>query len=240
MESPPRKIERRIVAEKGFTLVELMIVVAIIIILAILSLFGASKFKSRARGATCASNLRQIGSAILAYAVDNNGQLPPLEDRTAEGDKLKGIWPRIVADGGYLSMVRNSKGELGCGAGVWACPDCTTVQRNFNGYGVAEGTVMKVERGSRPGINSMRLAAISDPSRTWLVGDAAKNPNDLKTGWYAVWANPNQWKNAHSPAARHGGKVNVCMVDGHVEAFTMPELMNKDLTLFKLRGNPAR
>jgi prepilin-type processing-associated H-X9-DG protein/prepilin-type N-terminal cleavage/methylation domain-containing protein len=217
--------KRHQVTPKGITLVEVLVVITIIVVLAALMTVGVSRVRSAARGATCTSNLRQIGAAILSHASDNNGQLPPLEDRTNPGDGLKGIWPQIIADGGHLPKAINSAGKLSSGAGVWACPDCTIVQPNYNGYGAAEGTVMKVKRSSVPDSGSLRLGQIPNPERTWLVGDTANFPKDLKSGWYAIWANPKQWSNSHSPAARHSGKVNVCMVDGHVESLTMKELL---------------
>jgi len=223
------------VTKKGMTLVELLVVIAMIMVLAALIFVGVSRARSAARGAVCASNLGQIGTAILSYANENSGQMPPLEDRTNPGDGLKGIWPQIIADGGYLPRVTNRLGKLSCGAGVWACPDCTIVQPNYNGYGGAEGTVMKVKRSSLPDSGSPRLSAIPNPERTWLVGDTANFPRDSKSGWYAIWSNPSQWSNSHSPAARHSGKVNVCMVDGHIESLTMRELLapGKNYTMNK-------
>jgi prepilin-type N-terminal cleavage/methylation domain-containing protein/prepilin-type processing-associated H-X9-DG protein len=215
---------------KGFTLVELLVVIAIIAVLAILSFFGASKMRSKARGVTCSSNLRQIGTAMLAYASDNSGQLPPLEDRTGADDGLRGIWPAIVADGGYLARVPNKNNELSAGAGVWACPECSVVHKNYNGYGAAEGTILKVKRGSLPGSGSLRIAQINSPENTWLVGDAVKTASDLKSGWYAIWSNPSAWA-GQSPGPRHGGKVNVCMVDGAVRQMTLQELKDKKTTL---------
>jgi prepilin-type N-terminal cleavage/methylation domain-containing protein/prepilin-type processing-associated H-X9-DG protein len=226
---------------KGFTLTEVLVVITIIVVLAALSTLGFVKIRSAARGATCTSNLRQIGAAMISYASDKNGQLPPLEDRTGSGDGLKGIWTQILADGDYLPRVQNSIGKHGCGAGVWACPDCTDVrgtgkvETNFNGYGAAEGTVLQVKKGTQPNSGSFRLAQIPKPERTWLVGDAANNSKNLKTGWYAIWANPQMWTGGHAPAARHAGKINVCMVDGHVESLTNKELQapGKDYTMFK-------
>jgi prepilin-type processing-associated H-X9-DG protein/prepilin-type N-terminal cleavage/methylation domain-containing protein len=235
MNLPTFPASRHPLRPRGISLVELLVVITIIVVLAALSTIGISRVRSSARGATCTSNLRQIGTAMLGYATDNNGQLPPLEDRTKPGDGLNGIWPQIIADGGYLPRVTNSAGKLSCNAGVWACPDCTVVQLNYQGYGGAEGTVMKVMKSSVPGSGSVRLTAISKPARTWLVGDTANNAKDLKTGWYAIWANSKQWTNSHAPAPRHGGKVNVCMADGHVESLTMKELQapEKDYTMFK-------
>ena len=215
------------------TLVELLVVITIILVLVALSFVGVSRVRSQARGATCISNLRQVGGAILAYATDNNGQLAPLEDRTGAGDGLKGIWTQIVGGGEYLGPVRVAAGKYTCGSGVWACPDCNVTGKTYNGYGGAEGTVMQVKKSSQPDSGSLRVAAIPKTERTWLVGDTAGSAKDLKSGWYAIWANPKQWTGAHVPAARHGGKVNVCMVDGHVESLTMKDLLAKDYTMSK-------
>ena len=222
------------ITPQGFTLTEVLVVIAIIVVLVALSTLGVSKLRSSARGATCASNLRQIGAAMLSYATDKNGQLPPLEDRTGSGDGLKGIWTNIIANGGYLPKTNTKSGLEGTNASVWACPDCESTSRWHGGYGVAEGTVMQVMKGSLPGSGSLRLAAISSPERTWLVGDVANDAPNLKSSWYAIFANPASWTK-RSPAGRHGGKVNVCMVDGHVESLTLKELRSpdKDYTMFK-------
>lgn len=238
MSIPPPPGNTNRIKPKGFTLIEVLVVITIIVVLGALSTLGVSKLRSSARGATCTSNLRQIGAAMLSYATDKSGQLPPLEDRTGSGDSLNpagGIWPIIIANEGYLPLTMTKSGLLGTSACVWACPDCEPTSRNHGGYGVAEGTVMKVMKGSIPGSGSSRLSTIASPQRTWLVGDAANNAKDLKTSWYAVWANPNQWTNSHVPAARHSAKINVCMVDGHVESLTMRDLLlpGKDYTMFK-------
>ena len=60
----------------GFTLVELLVVIAVIAILAALLLPALSRAKERAYRAQCTSNLKQLGVAIELYADDHNDQLP--------------------------------------------------------------------------------------------------------------------------------------------------------------------
>jgi len=71
---PQRVLSR--VRTAAFTLVELLVVIGIIaLLIAILLPALASARRSAARVA-CASNLRQIGIATVAYSVDNKGYVP--------------------------------------------------------------------------------------------------------------------------------------------------------------------
>jgi len=64
-------------AKSGFTLVELLVVVAIIGILAAFLLPAFAAAREKARSSTCLSNLHQIGVAVQLYAQDADGRIPP-------------------------------------------------------------------------------------------------------------------------------------------------------------------
>lgn len=70
--------------QRAFTLVELLVVIAIIGVLAGLLMPAFGRAKESARGAACASNLRQIGIGLQLYVQDNNNRMPIMRDRTTD------------------------------------------------------------------------------------------------------------------------------------------------------------
>jgi len=62
---------------RGFTLIEMLVVVGILALLAALLFPVFAKVRENARAASCLSNYHQIGLAVHMYANDADGQTPP-------------------------------------------------------------------------------------------------------------------------------------------------------------------
>lgn len=63
----------------GFTLIELIAVVAIIAMLLTMMLPHFGKIRERAQSAVCINNLREIGIGVLAYVGEHNAEYPVIE-----------------------------------------------------------------------------------------------------------------------------------------------------------------
>lgn len=62
--------------KRGFTLVEMLVVVGIIALLSAILLPALSSARERGRSAVCASNLHQLGLSISMYTQDSDGFYP--------------------------------------------------------------------------------------------------------------------------------------------------------------------
>ena len=113
----------------GFTLVELLVAIAIIAVLAAMLLPSLARAKSLSRRMACVSNLRQLGLAIQAYAQDYNGRMPygpvaPPFSHPAEFYPSTGSPTSLVSlrNGAPVALGLMLRGELAHTPKVLFCP----------------------------------------------------------------------------------------------------------------------
>lgn len=211
----------------GFTLVELLVVLAIVAVLAGL-LLGATKVV-RARGDTarCTANLRQLAGANAAFAADHGGQFVRAQDAS---NTVR--WHGVRASSG--EKFDPEKGPLapylGRDGGVKICPTfqrALTEEASFNEEGSGGYGYNAVYIGGIPGdaFSSEYLANVAQPSKTVMFTDAAF-PNSKGLQEYPFsepfravdYAGRLRAKLSPSVHFRHDERTNVAWCDGHVSS----------------------
>jgi len=210
---------------RAFTILELLIAIALITLLAALLLPAVTRAREHSKAANCLTNLRQLGQAAVAYAQVYDGSFPISSYQNG-------------LDWDFDARTQPVKaGILWMGATPLAVQQCPSYDRRstlltdpFTGYnyntsyiggGAGEFTPL-----GHPHITPARIASVHDAARVALFGDGQYYGGTdkymrapiLMAGTDIGDGVDFLTRAAGTQGCRHLGRTNVCYCDGHAES----------------------
>ena len=197
---------------KEFTLIELLIVIAIIAILAAMLFPVLRKARNQAQGIACSSQFRQVATAFHGYLFESCDQFPPLQYGTANDNLNTVFWIDLMPE---LGMKRNI-GSKYFGGGkakyLLLCP-ATTIRTSSQGNwdGITTG-YNQTWTADKPRGLFTKLSVITKPTMQLTHVDTWKDESTAEGRTLGRYRIPG---NQHV-AFRHAKKSSALYLDGHV------------------------
>jgi len=211
---------------RGFSLVELLAVIAIIVLLAALLVPAFVRSRARAHEATCQTRLRQLGMACTTYLIDNDEGWPIEDYRREEMTWRNQLLPYVGS------------------AELFRCPAFVPRRDPPDDVLLSQGYGFHALLGPYPGMNPRWYDEAKEwvypteadvgPARIIVVADSQELaighfPSDLDN---LCWANGPDMAGSvagdgRRPASwlRHPGGTAICFLDGHVKLFLPGQLL---------------
>lgn len=195
---------------RAFTLVELLVALAVTAVLVALSLAALQNARHTAAQTTCLNNLRQWGTALSLYANDHDFSTPrrgqgiqPVTLIDRPEDWFNSL-PPYLGMPSYSDQVAGGKPARPGDKSVFVCPAARDTGKypHFICYGMN----MYFSPWIRP--EPHRLLELPNPSQLAFMADAPGG-----------WASTIPSAMDYSVEARHGGRANVVFADGHIQSF---------------------
>jgi len=235
-------MKNRFKAANGFTLVELLVVFAIIAILAALLLAALSAAKNRSQRTACLNNLRQINLGVRMYSDDSHDASP---SPGSSGADLPNFGSLFL---GYKALMKNYVGLKGASSPrdkLFACPadvmnfnflvgdlpqlplrfvnkslhDSSRFDYSsyaFNGGDNVTRTLGR-ETFTLPGLTGVKLSSVRHPGRTILLAEA---PAIFPYSWHDPPSHGAARADFNGTTYNNSKNV-VSFVDGHVSYIEM-------------------
>jgi prepilin-type N-terminal cleavage/methylation domain-containing protein/prepilin-type processing-associated H-X9-DG protein len=194
----------------GFTLIEILVVIAIIALLAAILFPVFAMVRRKARESSCASNLKQLGLAVLQYTQDYDERYP-MSYNGADGWSSGTLQPSSTLVGMLEPYVKNGQ--------IWFCADRLALDYGFgwprfnrsggsySGRIADYGYNERVFGGDINGtVVSVPVSAIESPASQIMLGDMmkakAKNKDgsdgqDIEVNTKSLFPHPELWLDSY-------------------------------------------
>jgi prepilin-type N-terminal cleavage/methylation domain-containing protein/prepilin-type processing-associated H-X9-DG protein len=218
--------------KKGFTLVELLVVIGIISVLISMLLPALNKAREAAKTIACASNMKQIMLGLQMYANDNRGYLPRSYDYyQINGANQLIFWPWLVVSGRYIQSAKvffcpsraglsakydDIMGSLSLNPQQYA--NWNYVSYSANLYGAMPYLTMGASTGYRP----IKVGQAGAPAAELMV--LAEGYYPLYVTLYGAYGIYSWYPGPYAPWIHGKQTVNVGYLDGHVRGVNAGEI----------------